>query len=43
VLGRISMSVVAMVSVLAVVLVLLPVGGLILLRLKFDRIYDGLE
>jgi hypothetical protein len=32
-----------MVSVLAVVLVLLPVGGLILLRNKFDGIYDGLE
>jgi hypothetical protein len=37
------MSVVFIVSVVAATLVLLPVGGLILLRRKFDRIYDGLE
>jgi hypothetical protein len=37
------MSVVLTVSVVAAALVLLPVGGLILLMRKFDRIYDGLE
>ena len=38
-----SMGVVLTVSVVAATLVLLPVGGLILLRRKFDPIYDGLE
>jgi hypothetical protein len=37
------MSVVLTVSIVAATLVLLPVGGLLLLRRKFDRIYDGLE
>ncbi len=37
------MSVVFIVSVLAATLVLLPVVGLVVLRCKFDRIYDGLE
>ena len=37
------MGVVFIVSLLAATLVLLPVGGLVLLRRKFDRIYDGLE
>jgi hypothetical protein len=37
------MGAVLTVSVVAARLVLLPAGGLILLRRKFDRTYDGLE
>jgi hypothetical protein len=41
--GEITMNVVAIFSVVATVFVLLSLGGLILLRRKFDRIHDGLE
>ena len=37
------MSVVTIVGVVASAFVLLSLGGLALLRRKFDRIYDGLE
>jgi hypothetical protein len=37
------MSVVLTVSVVAAMLVLLPMNGLILLMREFDPIYDGLE
>jgi hypothetical protein len=37
------MGVVAIFSVVAAAFVLLSLGSLILLRRKFDRIYDGLE
>jgi hypothetical protein len=42
-LGELNMSVVAIFSVVATAFVLLSLGCLILLRRKFDRIYDGLE
>jgi hypothetical protein len=42
-LGENTISVVAIVSVVATAFVLLSLGSLILLRRKFDRICDGLE
>jgi hypothetical protein len=42
-LGENTMSVVAIFSVVATAFVLLSLGGLIQLRWKFDRIYEGLE
>jgi hypothetical protein len=42
-LGENTISVVAIVSVVATAFVLLSPGSLILLRRKFDQICDGLE
>jgi hypothetical protein len=42
-LGRIPMSVVAILGVVAAALVLLSLAGAKLLMRKFDRIYSGLE